>query len=108
MVDLFSFAIGALAAAVPLTGLALKSRLTKRVVSLETQAAARDLALQRLAGELRDHRLSLPPPSVVPARSRAALTSPDWDDSDRATRALPRQPPPLPAFDRPRYMTRGA
>jgi hypothetical protein len=108
MTDLLPFASGALAALVLLTQLRMKSGLTKRIVELETQGAARDLALERMASELRDHRLDKPPPSVVPARSRAALTSPDWDDSDRATRALPRQPPPLPAFDRPRYMTRGA
>jgi hypothetical protein len=108
MIDALFCGLGALAGIVLLTLAWGLKNARSRVETLEKRAAARDLALARMAGELRDHRLSLPPPSVVPARSLAALTSPDWDDNDRATRALPRQPPPLPAFDRPRYMTRGA
>jgi len=107
MQDLIKYVPVLLFSVIPLTLIILK-KIWRRVAALETRAVARDLALARLAGELREHRLSLPPPSVVSALSHRALTSPDWDDSDRATRALPRQPPPLPAFDRPRYMTRGA
>lgn len=74
-----------------------------------------DIALERQAGELREHRLSAPPPKVwgspVPDSgvrvSGRVQTSADWDDGDgRATQVRRSEPPPLPAYGRPGYMSR--
>lgn len=98
--------------------------LTRRVTTAEAsqqllEAAVRRLqetcerhekALERQAGELREHRLSLPPPRVVPQTPvpiSGVQTSDDWRDCDRDTVARPSSPPPLPAFGRPTYMSRG-
>lgn len=76
---------------------------------LELAGERRDIALERQAGELMHHRLSAPPPRMIapgPSLWRAAQTSEDWQDDGRSTQVRPSAPPPLPAFDRPGYMSR--
>lgn len=79
---------------------------------LKDEGHRRDVALERQASELMQHRLSLPPPrmfsSAPPASARRPVqTSEDWDDGDgRKTEVRPSQPPLLPAFERPGYMAR--
>lgn len=79
---------------------------------LKDEGHRRDVALERQASELMQHRLSAPPPRMFsqapPDRGRRPVqTSEDWDDGDgRATVMRPSQPPPLPAFERPAYMSR--
>lgn len=83
----------------------------KALRDLQAVCERQDKALERQANELRDHRLSLPPPSVrppTPVPSSGVQTSADWDDGEgRRTLARPSSPPPLPAFERPAYMSRG-
>lgn len=83
-------------------------KLEDRVGVVEQLGHARDLALERQASELVQHRLSLPPPRVFSSGPRRHMqTSEDWDDGDgRKTEVRPSQPPPLPAFERPAYMAR--
>jgi hypothetical protein len=67
-------------------------------LDLKDAGQRRDLALERHAGELMQHRLSAPPPRLFASGRRPVQTSQDWDDSYRATLVRPSQPPPLPAF----------
>lgn len=57
-----------------------------------------DVALERQASELMQHRLSAPPPRLFESARRRVETSPDWSDDARATVIRPSSPPPLPAF----------
>jgi uncharacterized protein YukE len=66
---------------------------------LDRDVAARNLAIERQANELRQHRLSLPPPAMFAAPRRPVETSADWDDGDaRVTTVRPYGPPSLPSF----------
>lgn len=82
-------------------------KLQAALTELKDAGHRRDIALERQAGELMQHRLSLPPPRVHSGGPRGrAQTSEDWDDDGRATVVRASQPPPLPAFERPIYMAR--